>query len=302
MIPIEQTAEELFNKIRNRFSNLDIGDENGNSSTNDPKKARFFNFDFIKDGENFGNITISIADNKSVKVYYDTNIDSKLSPEQKKIWFNWLKDMREFAKSNVKLYDVRDIAKSGLNLNDLKFLKRDTDSVTKDEVAVSESKLYGTRRSSYQQLENVRIIARHSKPIVDENIPGVRSRNIESFYIENSIGERFRLPEGTTLNGARAYARHVKNGGQLHDDFGVHLGQMIKEMTDLRSFVRNMRGRTFEDIETQQMVESAIDHYGKLHSNLLMLRNQRGYEQYKSLWQPEVLEETDFDMKKMNKV
>jgi hypothetical protein len=89
--------------------------------------------------------------------------------------------------------------------------------------------MYGTSRSSYQKLENVKIIARHSKPIVDETKPGARSRNIESFYIENSLGERFRLPEGTTLNGARAYARHVKNGGAVHDDFGKHIGKIISE-------------------------------------------------------------------------
>ena len=44
------------------------------------------------------------------------------------------------------------------------------------------------------------------------------------------------------------------------------------------------------------MIESAIDHYGKLHRDLFTLRSQRGYQQYKMLWQPEVLDETDIDL------
>jgi hypothetical protein len=57
-----------------------------------------------------------------------------------------------------------------------------------------------------------------------------------------------------------------------------------------------MRGRQFEDIETQVMVESAVDHYGKLHRDLFTIRGQRGYEQYRALWQPEALTEDEFDI------
>jgi hypothetical protein len=291
---IDQTASGLFDKLRNRFSPVAIRDEK-RESTLDPAKARFFSFDYAANGKNFGSITISVL-GKDLKVFYAQDLDQFMTPIEKKQWFKFLKELRFFAMAEGAVFDVRDIGKSGLNLRDLKYLNKDSEVYSKDEVNVNESKLYGTRRSSYQQLEDVRIIARHSKPIVDETIPGARSRNVESFYIENSQGERFKLPEGTTINGARAYARHVKNGGQLHDDFSQHIGRMIKEMADLRMFVRNMRGRTFEDIETQQMVESAIDHYGRLHSDLHLIRSQRGYDQYRELWQPEVLEETEFDL------
>lgn len=67
-------------------------------------------------------------------------------------------------------------------------------------------------------------------------------------------------------------------------------------MNSLKTFVRNMRGRQFEDTETGAMVETAIDHYGKLHRDLFTIRSQRGYDQYRALWQPEELEEDDIDM------
>jgi len=300
MIQIEKVAEELFDKIRSRFSPVNIGDENL-KSTNNPKDARFFNFDFTAGNENYGNITIGLVDDDTLKVIYDKDIAGSMPEEVRQEWYNFVRNIRKFAKRNrIDKFDIRDVAKSGLNVKDLKSLVSNTDVKTSSEVDhVVESKLskpFGTSRNTYQTLDNVRIVARHKNKIVDETKPGARSRNIEAFYIENSQGERFRCPEGTTFNGARAIARHVKNGGNLYDDFGQHITKMIAEMQSLRTFVRNMRGRQFEDVETNHMVEAAIDHYGKLHRDIFTLRSQRGYEQYRALWQPENVDEEKIDI------
>lgn len=295
MIEIDKIAENLFDKVRSRFESVNIGDENA-KATLDPSKARFFNFDYVVDGNDYGNITLSLVDDNNLKVYFDKEIDRGMESDQKHNWYQFLRGLRLFAKRNLLTFDIRDIAKSGLNLKDLKHANKNAEVLSKDDIQVTEGRQYGTSRSTYEPLGNVRIIARHKNRIVDEHIPGARSRNIESFYVENSLGERFRLPEGTTFSGARAFARHVKNGGQLHDDFGKHITKIIAEMNSLKTFVRNMRGRQFEDVETNQMVETAIDHYGKLHRDLHTIKSQRGYEQYRSLWQPEVIEEDDFDI------
>ena len=298
MLEIEKIAENLFDKIRSRFDGVNIGDENA-KATLDPTKARFFNFNFDIDGQDYGNVTISIVDDNNLKVYFDKELDKGMDQNQKQVWYSFLKGLRKFAKRNLLSFDVRDIAKSGLNLRDLKHANKDAEVISAKDVNITESRLsktFGTSRSTYQTLENVKIIARHKGRIVDENKPGARSRNIECFYIENSLGERFRLPEGTTFNGARAYARHVKNGGAMHDEFAQHIGKILSEMNSLKMFVRNMRGRQFEDTETNAMVEAAIDHYGSLHTDLFALRSQRGYEQYKSLWQPEQPLTDDFDL------
>ena len=295
MIEIEKIAENLFDKIRSRFENINIGDESA-KATLDPEKARFFNFDYNVDGENYGNITLSLVDDNSLKVYFDKELDRNMNDDVKRDWYAFLKNLRLFAKRNLLSFDIRDIAKSGLNLRDLKHINKDAEVQDASDIKVTESKLYGTSRSSYQKLENVRIIVRHNKPIVDETKPGARSRNVECFYVENSLGERFRLPEGTTLNGARAHARHIKNGGSMHDDFGQHINKIMSEMNALKMFVRNTRGRQFEDAETSNMVEAAIDHYGKLHRDLFTIRAQKGYDQYRSLWQPEEVIEDELDL------
>ncbi len=281
MLEIEKISENLFDKIRSRFADISIGDENA-KTTIDPTKARFFNFNFVVDETEFGNVTISLIDTQSLKIYYDQEIAKKMDKNQQLVWYTFLKDIRLFAKRNMLTFDIRDIAKSGLDVKDLRHLNKEANTFGASDI--NESKLYGTSRSSYQQLESVRIIARHTKP-VDEQQHGARARNIKAIYIENSEGERFKLPEGTTLNGARAYARHVKNGGMLHDEFGQYIGKMIKEMADLKMFVRNTRGKTFDDAETMAMVEAAIDHYGSVHRDLFGLRSQRGYERYIEGWQ-----------------
>ena len=45
MSDINQAAEDLFFKLRNRFPKIKLGDENG-MSTIDPTKSRFFNFTY----------------------------------------------------------------------------------------------------------------------------------------------------------------------------------------------------------------------------------------------------------------
>jgi len=66
MREINKIAEGLFEKIRDRFEEVSLGDQNA-KATQDPEKARFFNFDYTVDGHNHGNITMSLIDETSKK-------------------------------------------------------------------------------------------------------------------------------------------------------------------------------------------------------------------------------------------
>ena len=64
---IERIAEELFDKIRSRFEHVVLGNEK-TDETDDPEQARFFNFDYVSEaGTNYGNITLSLIDEDSLK-------------------------------------------------------------------------------------------------------------------------------------------------------------------------------------------------------------------------------------------
>ena len=291
MREINKISEALFEKVRDRFEDVSLGDENA-SATQDPQQARFFNFDYTIDGRDYGNITISLIDENSLKIYFSKNISSELSEEDKKHWYSFLRELREFARSNLLSFEPRDITRSTLKIRDIKQQSKADSTYDKDEV-VSESKLYGTKKRSYESFGPVRIKIQHSQPVLDE-VHGARSRNIQAVFVENDQGERFRLPFSNLL-GARAMARHVSAGGVPTDEFGSHIAEMVEEMQTLRPFIYSMRHRTFEDQETQQMLESAFDYHRLLKTTLGKMKGKRGYTEYKENYQPTIIND-DIDV------
>ena len=273
MRELDKIAENLFEKVRDRFEDVSLGDENA-KATNDPEAARFFNFDYTVDGENHGNITLSLIDETSLKIYFSKNISDDLDEEQKHKWYAFLRELREFAKRNLLSFEPRDITRSTLKHRDIAQQSKADSTYSKDEV-IGESKLYGTSKSSYEKFGPARIIVRHSQPVVDE-ATGARSRHINSVYVENHEGERFKMPF-KSLTGARAMARHVSAGGVPHDDLGKHICEMAQECSKLKPFMNNVRRRTFEDAETQQMVEAAFEYHGLLNNTLKRMSGKKGY-------------------------
>jgi hypothetical protein len=141
----------------------------------------------------------------------------------------------------------------------------------------------------------VRLIVRHSDH-VDETVHGARTRNIEAIFVETHLGERFLMPF-KKLSPARAMARHLSNGGKMHDELGEHITEMVTEMSGLSVFVRKMRNRTFEDAETVGMIEAAVERYSELHQRLGEMRGQRGYQSFVENFIPDTtIMEDDFDI------
>ena len=243
-------SNDLFNKIRSKFGSISIGNSSGEAIA-DPKEAVFFDFDFKEDADTFGRMSISIADNESMKVFYNRQLTDKIDEDSKEEFFAFLKELKDFAVQHQLRFDVRDITKSNLTKQDYQNLADTNKTVNTDDMSeeleritklagvekapVSEG-LTGTSKRSYENLDKTRLIIRHSGK-VDETVPGSRSRQIQSLFIENEDGERFKYPM-THLAGARAMTRHVANGGRPHDDFGQHIIQTSEDIAKLNSFSR----------------------------------------------------------------
>jgi hypothetical protein len=282
MREIEKISEALFEKIRDRFTDVSLGDENA-KATQDPEKAKFFNFDFTINDKSYGNVTISIIDEMSLKVYFSKNISKNLDDEEKSKWYGFLRELREFAKRNMLSFEPRDITRGTLKIRDIQQVSKADGTYTADEV-IGEGRMYGTKKRSYESFGPVRIKIKHSKPVAEE-VRGSRSRNIDAIFVENDQGERFRLPFNS-LVGARAMARHVSAGGSPTDSFGEHINEMVNEMSQLRPFIYSMRHRTFEDTTTQKMAESAFDYHKLLKHTLGKIKGKKGYSQYKESYTP----------------
>ena len=276
---LDLIAKELFGKLRTQFPEITLKDEQ-NEPTGKPSEARTFDFDYVYDGENLGRITINISDKDEdedgdvdgLVVIYSNDITSGERSYSKKQFFNFLKELREFAKQRTLNFDTRDIAKSNLEKRDYKFLSKSGDG------NMTESKLYGTSKTSFQQFGESKIIVRHSAPVNPDH-PAGRTQRIESIYIESAQGERFKYPF-KHLNGARALAQHICHGGTPYDNIGHHITGLSEEVTKLRMF-KGYVDRNPVVSEAMGAVNSkVIERIESIKKQIFSLQNSAHYEQF----------------------
>ena len=234
MKDLNKISNELFSKIKGRFKDVTIGDEDA-TPTNDPMSARFFDFPFAANNKSLGQVSISVSENE-ITVIYSNELVTNEDELTKKSWYDFLKELRQFARKRLLNFDTRNINKSNLNKRDYKFLAQKSGDNN-----MNETKLYGTSRISYQKIGEARIMIKHTESVNQESATG-RTQKIGKIYIESSDGERFRYPF-KHLSGARAMARHVSEGGNAYDDFGKHIVGLSEEMAKLRKF-KNYMGRS----------------------------------------------------------
>jgi hypothetical protein len=291
MKTIEIISQDVFDKIRSRFSNLEMGDENG-EVTMDPRQSRFYDFDFAVEGKNLGRVSISINELGTLKVFYGQSILEDAEDDSKDYWYDFLREMRLFAKARLLRFDTRDITKSNLNKDDFQYLA--TNSTKEETMNMSESaKFEGGKKTSYRVLEKTKLIAKHHKSIEDESY-GARSRsnNIKALYIENSEGERFKYPF-IHIAGAKAMQRHVANGGRPYDEIGNSIIKMSEHMAALTALKRNI-GHDGLNQSVNEIAERTNAKLEALRHTIHSICNQGAYEGYISSYTP-VQEATDLD-------
>ena len=280
-----KNSQDLFNKIRSQFANIRLGDENGAATAN-PQGAVFFEFEFAEDADTFGSVSISLADGENMKVYYNRDLVNKIDEDSRDEWYAFLKELKDFAVEHQLGFDVRDITKNNLTKQDYENLADTNKTVNTDGMSeelaritklagISEG-LTGTSKSSFENLDKTKLIIRH-KGKVDETVPGARSRQIQSLYIENEDGERFKYPL-THLAGARAMQRHVANGGRPHDEFGQHIIQTSEDIAKLNSFSRYVTNKDQLNDNAGNIIEQTKMKLENLRGYMRNLSKQSHYE------------------------
>jgi hypothetical protein len=290
-------ATDLFYKIRSRFKGLKLGDSGGAITIN-PEDARFFDFDYMEGETAIGHVSISLAEQNSLKVYFSTGITESMDGGQKDNWYGFLKELRTFAKRRLMAFDTRDIAKDNLDQRDYEFLsqhnqpKDQSSTVVKPvgESIMSESALYGSKTVSYQKLMDTRLIIKHNQAVMDDAAPGARSRNISGLFVENQDGERFKYPF-IHLAGARAMQRHVANGGVPYDDIGKSIVTMSEEIAQLKSFGNYVVRNDLMNSDTNNVVERSAEQLNRLREQIKAMSKQSHYEQYRESFQAQTQEE-----------
>ena len=153
-------------------------------------------------------------------------------------------------------------------------VKKNAEKEMADVMEASLGRMTGSSKTSYQPLENVKLVVRHKKA-VNEEVRGARSRNIHSIFIQRG-DERFKMAENN-LQAARAMARHMYNGGEMHDTVGEAIVSMAKDYKQLREFVRYVKSAKLINEDNQEIVELAIENINEIRSHFKRLSGVKTY-------------------------
>lgn len=133
----------------------------------------------------------------------------------------------------------------------------------------------GSSKTSYQSLDNVKIVVKHKKA-VNEEVRGSRSRNIHSIFIQRG-DERFKLPENN-LAMARAMARHVQKGGEVFDEQATNIVEMAQDLKKLREFVHYVKTAKIMNEDNAEYVQLAVENIESIKNTFKKLSGAKTYE------------------------
>ncbi len=146
-------------------------------------------------------------------------------------------------------------------------------------VLESFSKMFGSKKTSRQVVETVKILVKHKKP-VNEEVRGSRTRNISAIFLEQG-GERFKLPH-TYMPAARASARHLSKGGSLTDQVGTYINESVNKLIGLRAFESYARKNNLINESSQLVVDAVKESMDALLTDLKRLQGAKTYESAKA--------------------
>jgi hypothetical protein len=277
---LDQVAKELYGKIQTRFPDIKMADEKAQvlSKKEDIPKARFFEFEYKEGGKELGTISINLdaEDGIVIQISGDLTNDDEESTEHSA--YKFIKSFRNFARSHMLKYEINNMGKDSLDKRDYEFHAK------RGEEPMTESKMWGTSKVSYQDLGETRIVVRHSKP-VNYDLAAGRTMHIDAIYIENAGGERFRYPV-RHLNGARAMAQHIAHGGNPYDAIGQHVVSLSEELSKLRMF-KGYVSRTPVVSESMSAVnDKVIERIDQVKKEIHQLQQSKHYESFAESFSP----------------
>ena len=273
---LNKVASDLYKILDPRFTDVKMGDENANvlSKKTDIPNARFFEFEYKHDGVPLGTIAITLDEDDGVLV----ELVGDLATDNHPSVFKFIRNLRQFSKNRLLNFKIDRVGKDNLTKRDYEFKAKPKEEPVMPQEPMMESKMYGTSRLSYQDLGEARLVIKHSQP-VNLDLAAGRTMHIESIYVENADGERFKYPF-KHLNGARALAEHLKHGGNPYDPIGKHITSLSEELAQLRKFKgyvgRNETlGEAMGDITTKVM-----ERIEQVKKEIQFLQRPAYYEQF----------------------
>ena len=276
--PIENCSSDLVDLLKDRYEIADSVDEHGQFA-DDPSEIKVFSFNYInKKGEDKGSVVMSLLDDSesanSLKIYFGQDV-ADADSETRTEWYEFLQDIRQFAKMHLLGFDARNINKSQITRRDV---EKDLVLTKEDIEPMFESSfgpIDGSVKTSKQPLGSMTIVIKHSAR-VDPSVKNARSRRIEKIYLANEKGERFLLPFKSLL-AARAMARHIETGGTPYDAIGRDICQLVEEMSSLNNFYRKHKNNQYTNKHAADAIAATRERYLEIKKMLGSLSSKGGY-------------------------
>jgi len=259
--------------------------------TVNPSEADLFSFNFTANGNEYGTVVILVNGDNDLEVYYGDNLGKGMDPGDKGDWYDFLGMLRQTAKRNLLTFSLN-------NMNKLKYQMASMADIS-ESLVMEAWKAQGKSKSYSNQPGKAKVVIQHSRAIGEGE---QRFRNIASLFVENSQGERFRMPF-ESIAGAKAMARHVSEGGTPYDAFGQYISETINEIKTLGKFVRASRSNAFaQNEQALDIVEDAVKHYSDLKRKAKKMIGKRGYKEIFSNYDPAVATELDETIESVREV
>jgi len=289
-MPVNQESlnKELYGILKSRGYRPDMYTSAGKKVAI-PDEAEVFQFDFIKDGTNYGKVHVTIDGLHRLVIYYGDDVESspKADSHDSQSFSSLLQHMKRWAKNK----------QLGFELSDQDDLEADMAKREHNKREGLNEGYYplGKMKSYSDNVPTTKIILQHNRQIEEGE---QRYRNIAKIFVENINGERFLLP--TTKPGlARVYARHVAEGGTPYDERGQHITSLCEEYGKMAGFVRATKNKQFNE-SAQPILEAGMNHYNNLRETLHKMAGKRGYREYFENYKPSLLEdEGSIDLSEM---
>ena len=287
----ENTAsQQIYDLLVTRDLDPKSLDSMGKPTVN-PSEADLFSFNFSVNGNEYGTVVVLINGDNDLEVYYGDNLGKGMEVGDKGEWYDFLAMLRQTAKRNLLTFSLN-------NMNKLKYSMA-TMADLSESLVMEAWKAQGKSKSYSNQPGKAKVVIQHSRAIGEGE---QRFRNIASLFVENSQGERFRMPF-ESIAGAKAMARHVSEGGTPYDAFGQYISETINEIKTLGKFVRASRSNAFaQNEQALGIVEDAVKHYADLKRKAKKMIGKRGYKEIFSTYDPMIVTELDETIESVREV
>lgn len=258
-ISVKTVADKVFNLLKGYGFAVDTYDKEGNIVGDPAEAVRFY----VEDPDLL--VTLDVPQ-ETIKFSVSSNTEETdvLRKQLKQLSQSYLMnlDFRVFGKTLKPISDTISVAKA----------TKETDMESVTEATLGP--VSGSTKTSYQPLDNVKIIVKHSKD-VNEEIRGSRSRNINKIFIQANE-ERYLFPS-KNLHGARAMARHIYNGGTMHDTVAESIIEMCKDFGYIKEFVSYVTKKGLVNETNGEYVSLAKEHIENIRTTFKKLSGVKTY-------------------------